>query len=48
MEEILSLTANYAFPIVVSLYLLIRMENKFTQLSDAIIKLSEIITKCSK
>lgn len=48
MEEILSLTANYAFPIVVSFYLLFRMENKFTELSDAIQELSKIITKCSK
>lgn len=44
MEEMLQGLANYGFPIVVSVYLLVRMESKLDQLTEVILKLSETIT----
>ena len=43
MNELLDLIANTGFPIVVSIYLLIRIENKLFQLSTAISELREAI-----
>ena len=36
MEEILTATANYGFPMVVASYLLIRLEHKMDSLSASI------------
>lgn len=36
MEEILTATANYGFPMVVAAYLLIRLEHKMDSLSASI------------
>ena len=44
MEEMLKGLANYGFPIVVSVYLLVRMESKLDQLTEVILKLNETIT----
>jgi len=44
MEEMLQGLANYGFPIVVSVYLLVRMESKLDQLTEVILKLNETIT----
>ena len=43
MEEILQGVANFGFPIIVSAYLLIRMETKMENLQKAIIDLSHTI-----
>lgn len=43
MEEIFTNIANFGFPIVVSIYLLVRIEGKLNQLSESIIKLSNTI-----
>lgn len=45
MEEIINALSNYGFPIVISFYLLIRMESKIDELSKQINKLSESILK---
>ena len=37
MEEMLQGVANFGFPIIVSAYLLIRMENKMENLQKAIV-----------
>lgn len=44
MEEMLQGLANYGFPIVVSVYLLVRMESKLDELTEVILKLNETIT----
>jgi len=46
VEELLSQIANYGFPIVVSAYLLVRMESKLQVLVDAISALKEVIRDC--
>lgn len=46
MEEILKLITTYGFPVVISIYLLFRMEQKLTTLQSAIEKLSEVIARC--
>lgn len=43
MEEMYSGIANLGFPIVISIYLLVRIEGKLNQLSDSIIELSKSI-----
>lgn len=43
MEEIYTGIANLGFPIVISIYLLVRIEGKLNQLSDSIIELSKVI-----
>ena len=43
MEEILKAIANYGFPIVVSAYLLMRMELKMEQLAQSIRDLAKSI-----
>lgn len=43
MEEIYSNVANLGFPIVISIYLLVRIEGKLSQLSESINELSKTI-----
>ena len=43
MEQLLTYTANYGFPMVISVYLLVRIEGKLEQLSGSINDLSKII-----
>lgn len=45
MEDVFKGLANYGFPIVVSVYLLVRMEAKLDELTKVITKLSEAISK---
>ncbi len=40
MEELLSPIANLGFPIVLSVYLLVRLEGKMEKLSESIVRLS--------
>ncbi len=47
MEELLQGVANFGFPIIVSAYLLIRMEGKMENLQKAIIDLSNAIERVS-
>ena len=47
MEDIYTSIANLGFPIVISVYLLVRIEGKLNQLSDSIIELSKNIAKMS-
>lgn len=47
MEELLQGVANFGFPIIVSAYLLIRMEGKMENLQRAIIDLSNAIERVS-
>lgn len=44
MEEIYSGIANLGFPIVLSIYLLVRIEGKLNQLSESITQLSKTIS----
>ena len=44
MEQLLTYTANYGFPMVICLYLLVRIEGKLEQLSGSINDLSKVIT----
>ncbi|MBZ2174814.1 YvrJ family protein [Schnuerera sp. xch1] len=43
MEEIYTHIANLGFPIVISVYLLVRIEGKLTQLTESINELSKTI-----
>jgi hypothetical protein len=43
MEQLLNFTANYGFPMVISIYLLVRIEGKLEQLSESIHQLSKVI-----
>ncbi len=43
MEQLLTYTANNGFPMVLCLYLLIRMEGKLEQLSSSINELAKVI-----
>ena len=45
MEDMLLQIANYGFPMVVSVYLLIRVENKIESLTQSIQNLSISIEK---
>lgn len=45
MEEIYTHIANLGFPIVISIYLLVRIEGKLNQLSESISELSRTIGK---
>ncbi|MDD3840807.1 MAG: YvrJ family protein [Clostridia bacterium] len=47
MDEILQGVANFGFPIIVSAYLLIRMETKMENLQKAIVDLSHTIKNLS-
>jgi hypothetical protein len=43
MDELLKQIGNFGFPIVVSIYLLIRVENKLEKLTESINELSRVI-----
>lgn len=43
MEEILKMVGNFGFPIVVSAYLLVRIEGKLNELSMSITELAKAI-----
>lgn len=43
MEEIYTSIANLGFPIVISIYLLVRIEGKLNQLTESINELSRSI-----
>lgn len=43
MEEIYSNIANLGFPIVISIYLLVRIEGKLNDLTESISELSKTI-----
>lgn len=43
MEQLLTYTANYGFPMVISVYLLVRIEGKLEQLTGSINDLAKII-----
>ena len=45
MEEIYSNIANLGFPIVISIYLLVRIEGKLNQLTISINELTKVIEK---
>lgn len=43
MEEMLKLVGNFGFPIVVSCYLLVRIEGKLNELSTSITELAKAV-----
>lgn len=43
MEEVFSSVANFGFPIVISVYLLVRIESKLEGLSASIQELARVI-----
>jgi hypothetical protein len=43
MEELFAQIANFGFPIVISIYLLVRIEGKLDQLTESINELSRVI-----
>lgn len=43
MEDILNMVANFGFPIVLSIYLLVRVEGKLEKLTESINELSKVI-----
>ena len=43
MESILTMIANFGFPIVVSAYLLVRIEGKLEKLTAAITDLAKVV-----
>ncbi|MGL4738598.1 MAG: YvrJ family protein [Cellulosilyticaceae bacterium] len=45
MEELISQIGNFGFPIVLSMYLLVRIEGKMEQLSTSITKLTSVLEK---
>lgn len=45
MEDLLSQIGNIGFPIVVSMYLLMRLEGKMEQLTVSISKLTDVLEK---
>lgn len=44
MEQMLGFIGNLGFPIVVSVYLLVRIENRLENLSKSIHQLAEAVT----
>ena len=48
MEQMLALIAKLGFPIVVSVYLLVRIENRLEALTESIHKLAEAVASSSK
>lgn len=48
MEELLKQVGNFGFPIVVSVYLLVRVEGKLEKLSESINELSKAILMMGK
>lgn len=47
MEELFKQIANFGFPIVLSIYLLVRVESKLEKLSESINELSKTIASFS-
>ena len=45
MNELLSQVGNFGFPIILSMYLLIRIEGKIQTLSDTITQLSRVLDR---
>lgn len=45
MNEILTQIGNYGFPMIVAVYLLVRIEKKLDDLTAAIAKLGEVINR---
>ncbi len=45
MEELVPIIANLGFPIVVSIYLLVRIEGKMDELTASVKELSSTIAK---
>jgi len=45
MQEIVAQVANVGFPIVVSIYLLVRVEAKMESLTNSINELAKVISK---
>lgn len=43
MEQLLTYASNYSFPMVISLFLLLRMESKLEQLTNSISELAKVI-----
>lgn len=43
MQEIVALIANVGFPIVITLYVLMRLETKMEKLNDNIVQLTNVI-----
>ena len=44
MDQLLGYVANYGFPMVISVYLLVRIEAKLENLSGSINDLAKVIT----
>lgn len=47
MDEIFTVIGNLGFPIVLSMYLLVRIEAKLDLLTDSIMNLSDVISENS-
>lgn len=45
MEQVLGMIANMGFPIVISVYLLVRIENRMENLSQSIQSLTRAISE---
>lgn len=43
MEQIMSYASNYGFPMIISIYLLVRIEGKLEQLAVSINELTKVI-----
>jgi hypothetical protein len=48
MEELFNQIANFGFPIVLSVYLLVRVEGKLEKLSESINELSKTIASIGR
>lgn len=48
MEDIISQIANFGFPIVLSVYLLVRVEGKLEKLTESINELSKTIASMDR
>ncbi|NLL71469.1 MAG: YvrJ family protein [Epulopiscium sp.] len=45
MEGFISQIGNYGFPMVLSIYLLVRVESKLEELTKSIYQLSQVLAK---
>lgn len=48
MEDLYTHVANLGFPIVISIYLLVRIEGKLNQLTESINELSKVIASMKR
>jgi hypothetical protein len=48
MEDIINQIANFGFPIVLSIYLLVRVEGKLEKLTESISELSKTIASMER